>query len=122
MPKFRQMRPSIANLAIGCLTVLLVLNTVIAYIALKRIAADNARVQAAQQILLELHNTLTLLLDCETGQRGYLITNRAEYLEPYKRALGEIGTHLNTLEGRASRNPVLSADLPELKSLAVKKL
>jgi signal transduction histidine kinase len=36
-----------------------------------------------------LNNLAKALLDAETGQRGYLLTGRSEYLQPYERALVE---------------------------------
>ncbi|MEO7335132.1 MAG: CHASE3 domain-containing protein, partial [Caldimonas sp.] len=37
-----------------------------------------------------VQNLAQSMLDAETGQRGYLITNRKEYLLPYDRALRTI--------------------------------
>jgi signal transduction histidine kinase len=37
------------------------------------------------------------LTDAETGQRGYLLTNRAEYLKPYVEAQGSVTETLNWL-------------------------
>jgi signal transduction histidine kinase len=34
------------------------------------------------------------LTDAETGQRGYLLTGRKEYLQPYNSALGDVATSL----------------------------
>ena len=38
------------------------------------------------------------LLDAETGQRGYLLTNRKEYLEPYGKALKSIEDYFKQLD------------------------
>ena len=39
----------------------------------------------------------TDLLDAETGQRGYLLTSSASYLEPYRLAIADIGADLKAL-------------------------
>ena len=39
-----------------------------------------------------LNVLLQQMLDAETGQRGYLLTGQAAYLEPYERASGAIGS------------------------------
>ncbi|HEY9379942.1 MAG TPA: CHASE3 domain-containing protein, partial [Burkholderiales bacterium] len=39
----------------------------------------------------------TLVLDAETSQRGYLLTGRGEYLEPYKLAVQKLNDRLNQL-------------------------
>jgi len=47
-----------------------------------------------QDLTGEIH---TLVLDAETGQRGYLLTGRAEYLEPYKLAVQKLQDRLQQL-------------------------
>ena len=32
-----------------------------------------------------LHETLALVIDAETGQRGYMLMGKEEYLDPYNR-------------------------------------
>ena len=39
------------------------------------------------------------IVDAESGQRGYLLTNHAEYLEPYHLALKRIDDSLRFLDG-----------------------
>ena len=45
------------------------------------------------------------LLDAETGQRGYLLTGRKEYLRPYHEAQGRVGTSLGWLNDYYNREP-----------------
>lgn len=49
---------------------------------------------------LEMHQLLRLLVDAETGQRGFLLTGRTEYLRPYQEADAEIHRLVNRLEAR----------------------
>jgi len=44
-----------------------------------------------------LQNVFTLVVDAETGQRGYLLTGNIEYLEPYEKAVSQINRELNAL-------------------------
>jgi CHASE3 domain sensor protein len=37
----------------------------------------------------KLNDLVKALIDAETGQRGYLLTERAEYLKPYEQATRE---------------------------------
>ena len=52
---------------------------------------DAARTRAS------LNRVLQLVLDAETGSRGYLLTGDPRYLEPYDMAVGEIGKQLEGL-------------------------
>ncbi|MCA9647781.1 MAG: CHASE3 domain-containing protein, partial [Myxococcales bacterium] len=98
-----------ANLAVAASVVVLVVGGVTA------INMSNARersliVQESHERLQALDNLLQVLLDAETGQRGYLITGEKEYLEPYSAALRRLS---------AVRKEVRELNLPaaELKEL-----
>ena len=70
-------------------------------------------------------NNLKLLrqvLDAENGQRGYLITGRAEYLKPYRSAMAGIGETMNALAKHYADMPDQIADFTMLASLVSKKL
>ena len=49
------------------------------------------------------------LTDAETGQRGYLLTGRKEYLRPYVEAQGRVGNSLAWLNDYYSREPEIGA-------------
>ena len=59
--------------------------------------ADTETLMAGNMRARHLSMTLALLQDAETGQRGYLLTGRTEYLEPYTHALERIDQSLATL-------------------------
>ena len=44
----------------------------------------------------QLANVLILMQRTETGQRGYLLTDRDVYLEPYNAAVGELTSAMGT--------------------------
>lgn len=48
---------------------------------------------------------LTLMIDAETGERGFLLTNRAEYLAPFKRAVEEIPKTIKQLKATIEAEP-----------------
>ena len=51
------------------------------------------------RVRLEVERVLRLMVDAETGQRGYLLTGKEDYLEPYAAATKEIGSALHALAG-----------------------
>ncbi|MEJ6024263.1 CHASE3 domain-containing protein [Ramlibacter sp. PS4R-6] len=59
------------------------------------IALDN--IAAASRTRASLNRVLQLMLDAETGSRGYLLTGDPRYLEPYNSAVAEIGQQLDAL-------------------------
>ncbi len=49
-------------------------------------------------VLLQLQSTLRLMLDLETGQRGYILVGEESYLEPYRRGLAKIDAQVASLQ------------------------
>lgn len=62
------------------------------------------------------------LLDAETGQRGYLLTSRTEYLQPYKEALKNIDESLKSLDVYYKQDPKSSVVLTKMHNLTEIKL
>jgi signal transduction histidine kinase len=69
-----------------------------------------------------VQNLAQSMLDAETGQRGYLLTNRKEYLQPYDKALKSIAASFQFLDQYYSRDPGSTAILRKLHSLTDAKL
>jgi signal transduction histidine kinase len=62
------------------------------------------------------------MLDAETGQRGYLLTHRKEYLEPYAQALLRIEEAYRVLDAYYGADPESQAVLQRLHGLTETKL
>jgi signal transduction histidine kinase len=63
-----------------------------------------AKVTSAEEITREFEELLSTLKDAETGQRGYLLTQRPQYLTPFFSAQAQ----LNERFARLMQNPFLS--------------
>ena len=53
----------------------------------RRLESANRQMAMAVEMQAAVHETLALVVDAETGQRGYLLTGKEEYLTPYTAAL-----------------------------------
>jgi signal transduction histidine kinase len=62
------------------------------------------------------------IVDAETGQRGYLLTGRAQYREPYDAALRKIDESFKFLEQYYRAEPDVTAVLANLRSLTDTRL
>lgn len=62
------------------------------------------------------------ILDVETGQRGYLLTGRTEYLKPYEDALRRVEESFNALDGHYGKEPRSKAIVAKLRALTDTKL
>src|SRR4051812_2037365 len=61
------------------------------------IALDN--IAAATRTRSALNRVMQLVLDAETGSRGFLLTGDPRYLEPYNAAVAEINQQIDALRG-----------------------
>jgi signal transduction histidine kinase len=62
------------------------------------------------------------LVDAETGQRGYLLTGRKDYLQPYLKGRETSLEALTALDRHYADEPAAKARLQELRALAENKL
>ncbi|NJK27334.1 MAG: histidine kinase [Coleofasciculaceae cyanobacterium SM2_3_26] len=76
---------------------------------------DEAWVRHTEQVRLETKLLLQMLLDAETGARGYNMTGREPFLEPYERARRRIPAALDRLENLVEDNPSQTAALHAIR-------
>jgi signal transduction histidine kinase len=81
--------------------------------------SDLRGIFTARQNLANLERAIT---DAETGQRGYLLTGRDEYLEPYKDGRRTSLEALTWLEQHFKEDAAASALLAELRAVSQTKL
>ncbi len=59
-----------------------------------------------QDVLLRSEKVLTLLVDIETGQRGYVLTGQQHFLDPQKKGFKEVYAELAQLKSLLKENPL----------------
>ncbi|WP_338662153.1 response regulator [Pararoseomonas sp. SCSIO 73927] len=64
---------------------------------------DADSIAAGNELVVTLEGALSALKDVETGQRGYLLVGREEYLEPYRDGLAAVEERMRAVE--ALRGP-----------------
>ncbi len=73
------------------------------------------------EFLGSLRDTFSLVQDMETGQRGYVVTRRPEYLEPYLAASSTLSAALAELRERNDERPDQATWFKEFTSLIRRK-
>jgi PAS domain S-box-containing protein len=89
---------------------------------LRTLAANDAAVLHTHEVLAELQRALSLLKDAETGQRGYLLTGRQDYLAPYTAGTNAINECLDRLASLTADNPRQQKLIASLRRAATDKL
>ncbi|RYX84582.1 hypothetical protein EON83_09540 [bacterium] len=85
---------------------LAVANGTVAYTNIQRLSHNEAMVSHTNEVLFELERVASLVKDAETGSRGYALTGRAPFLEPYFAAQKRLENHLEPLNTLVQDNPV----------------
>ena len=96
------------NIAVGfglTLTIL-VINAGITYRNIQKAIATSNWVSHTNEVLAALEGTLSTLKDAETGQRGYLITGRENFLQPYNIATKSVNDHVQQVKKLTVDNPI----------------
>lgn len=69
-----------------------------------------------------IYNLQRLLLNAETGQRGYMLTGDPSYLQPYTQAVTEVEASLNSLRALVVSNAQMMAEFAVLSRAISRKL
>lgn len=100
----------------------LVINTAVTRRQIAVQDSNQGWVEHTQRVQLELATIESLLKDAETGQRGYLYTGEAKYLEPYNAAVQQIDSHIATLADLVADNRQQLSRVVILRELSKIKL
>jgi signal transduction histidine kinase len=79
-------------------------------------------VEVGRDVRIAATIVLSDLIDAETGQRGYLITGREEYLRPYEETKAHLAQALKDLEIRARETPEIQYQADRIEDLAKAKM
>jgi len=91
--------------------------------------SNSNKIIKSTDLIIHTHDVLTKiasieakLIDLETGQRGFIITNKIEYLEPYNNSLKLLDNKLDQLRILTSDNPSQTKRIGSLEQLIAAKL
>lgn len=109
---------------IGYAVTLLVLvgDVFLTYLNISTLIEDLKVIQHTDAVQAELSDTLTNLLNAETGQRGYLLTGDERYLEPYQKAEPRLPKNVVRLDELLTAHPRSRKKLAILRDLVTKQM
>lgn len=81
-------------------------------------AAIEYDIQRRFKLVRQYNDLQSLVIDAETGERGYLLTKKPEYLEPYQKAVSNIPQTIETLRNTINEEPGEQPRAGRLASLA----
>jgi CheY-like chemotaxis protein/signal transduction histidine kinase/CHASE3 domain sensor protein len=104
MLRFSFKQQVFAGFAISIFLVLIV--GVLSYKSIRQLENDSSMVDHTQKVIKTSTNLLQLMIDAETGMRGYVATNEKVFLDPYTTALPNINRDLEQLRSLIPDNPI----------------
>jgi CHASE3 domain sensor protein len=96
-------QPRALNFAFVLVVLVLVLDGIISFVSLRRLIVNQHLVLKSETFLQRIDDTLSLLKDAETGQRGYMLGREEQFLEPYHSALQDLQVQLPALVQEAQK-------------------
>ncbi|PYE42950.1 signal transduction histidine kinase [Rhizobium sp. PP-F2F-G20b] len=96
--------PVVAFSLAGALVFFLISGAV-AYLNLHTLRDNNDKIVHTHEVIVALGKLLSSAQDAETGQRGFLLTDNARYLDPYNVAVLAVPRHLNDIARLVQNNP-----------------
>lgn len=100
---------------------LLIVVNVTTFVMIQRTASVNDTIEYSQQMRRASRATLIAMLNAETAQRGFLLTGRGDFLEPYRQAQAEIAPAIAFLDEGAARDPSLKSSVDRIHRYADQK-
>jgi CheY-like chemotaxis protein/CHASE3 domain sensor protein len=95
---------------------------VLSYTSLQVTAASARSLTRTVEVMAQLQTVLSTVKDAETGQRGYLLTGRESYFEPYTEARGALTGEFAALRALIGDSPAQLKRLESLQTLASGKM
>ncbi len=102
-------------------TILLSFISVSSYLSINNLVNNARMVDHTNKVLLNLENLFSEVKGAESGQRGYLLTHRNEFLLPYLGSYQRAIVICDTLEALVANNPEQLTQLNTLHELLEKR-
>jgi signal transduction histidine kinase len=121
-PKSEPRLLALLNRSLIATTVLAAMIVAAAFWLSERSKNDDAWVRHSLEVRGQLTQVLGLVQSAETGQRGYLLTGRDDYLGPYRMAIEQLSAMLDHTGNLVADNPRQLRNLGVLRNLIAQKL
>ena len=104
------------------LTLFLLGNAWVSIENISRVIEREQQVVDAHQIIGQIQKVGVLIVDMETGYRGFALSGRAEYLEPLEKAKAALPQEMEQLKTLTAGDPFQRQQMPILDGLVQEKL
>jgi PAS domain S-box-containing protein len=101
---------------------ILLVTGLFSWLTLSKMLDSNRAVNHSNEIILLLEQTISHMKDAETGQRGYLLTGKKEFLQPYRGAAQQALLLSDSTKKITGDNPVQQKNLQQVRVIITQRL
>jgi CheY-like chemotaxis protein/signal transduction histidine kinase/CHASE3 domain sensor protein len=87
----------------------------VAYLNVRTLRDDSARIFHSHEVIVAMDELLSAVQDAETGQRGFLLTGKDKYLEPYSAAIAAVDARFDAIATLTRDNAAQQGRLAPLR-------
>lgn len=92
------------QVGVGFSLVILIASSIASYLSIQNQMENREKLTASRRSITAAKDILVALLDIETGNRGYQLTGRVSFLEPFNKGLEELPKSINRLKALNTDN------------------
>ncbi|SEW53043.1 response regulator [Chitinophaga arvensicola] len=101
---------------------LLIVSSIASFISIRNLLDSQQWVNHTNTVITKLENVMSVMKDGETGERGFLLTGEAEFLEPYSGTAEKINRLLEEIRELTIDNPAQTQTVEQLREASNKRL
>jgi len=101
----------------GVSLLLVIVSSIASYTSIRNLLNSEAQVSHTNKVISQLENVISTLKDAETGQRGFLLTNQDNFLQPYFGSREKAASLVGSLKKLTSDNLSQQNDLEKLEDV-----
>lgn len=105
------------RIGLGLSLLILFITSLASYLSIRNLIKSADMVSQSNRVIFKLEDVISTMKDAETGQRGYLLTGRKEFLEPYKGAREAALGLVEQIFAETKNNPVQQRNVKKLENL-----
>ncbi|RZK17842.1 MAG: histidine kinase, partial [Flavobacterium sp.] len=110
------------RIGLGLSLLILFITSLASYISIQNLIKSADLVSHSNRVMSSLDAVISTLKDAETGQRGYLLTDNKDFLEPYNGAEDHAKDLLNIIESETKDNPFQQQNVKVLQNIVNSRL
>jgi signal transduction histidine kinase/DNA-binding response OmpR family regulator/CHASE3 domain sensor protein len=110
------------QIGFGVSLLLLVASSTASYMSIRNQIHNSVMVDHSRRVIARANQILIDLQNAETGQRGFLLTGRDEFLEPYSKSVQSLPVALDRAKELVTDNPAQASVMDSISNLVQSRL